>query len=121
LEGRWAQLTLSALYDGAYDIKDIRQDDLTSLVREKLFHNEVSRRRKADFAVANALIISQMSANVPAKGTLLQEVIGDLQSAYSPWEVDNRSEDTKEQDENESLEEMYHRVTEQYRESQKDE
>jgi hypothetical protein len=75
LEGRWANLTLSALYDGAIDLHDITKEDPESLLREALIHKEAARRRSFEFLGLQSQVVSGSSLDTDSRNEFLRGIL----------------------------------------------
>ena len=108
MEGRWASLTLSALYDGAIDLHTITRDDTESLVLETLLHREAARRQSSEFLLLQSMVISgsTLSEN---RNELLLEILQQGQGVQPGHTPEPSSPAT----EMEQYEDFYHRLTEQ--------
>ena len=75
MEGRWVNLTLSALYDGAIDLHDITKEDPESLLREALIHKEAARRRSFEFLGLQSQVISGSALDTDSRHEFLRGIL----------------------------------------------
>ena len=114
MEGRWASLTLSALYDRAIDLHNITRDDTASLVLETLLHKEAARRQSSEFLLLQSMVIagSTLSEN---RNELLLDILQQGQGDQPGHTPETPSPAT----EMEQYEDFYQRLTDQVEEEDK--
>jgi len=114
LEGRWANLTLSALYDGAIDLHDITRDDVESMIRENLLHKEAERRQSSEFLLLQSMVISASTLG-DNRNELLLEILNKGQGDQPGRTPEPPSPET----EMEQYEDFYYRITNQVEDDDK--
>lgn len=88
MEGRWAQLTLSAYYDNAGHHADLSRDDDESMLREHLLLCESARRRALEFQAVKAAATAGMTAAVTEPQKVIEALFGIMshcEKVQYPW------------------------------------